>query len=47
MENLVLCHTACNRRLADLPIVEKVQRREQRLREEWLASARSKLANLI
>jgi 5-methylcytosine-specific restriction endonuclease McrA len=46
LENLVLCHAICNRRLASLPIKEKVDRREKRLRKQWVASARAKLQKI-
>ena len=43
LENLVLCHVVCNRRLAALSVKEKVDRRERRLRKQWVAAAKAKL----
>jgi 5-methylcytosine-specific restriction endonuclease McrA len=38
LENLVLCHPICNRELSDLTLREKINKREQRLREQWVES---------
>ena len=43
LENLVLCHVVCNRRLATLSVKEKIDRRERRLRKQWVAAAKAKL----
>lgn len=47
MDNLVLTHPPCNKRLADLPLVEKVRMREGRQRELWTADMRKRVAALL
>lgn len=43
MENLVLCHPPCNRKLKDLPLVEKIKLRDEIRERKWLAELRRRL----
>lgn len=47
LDNLVLCHPPCNRRLGDLALVEKITLREKRREEAWKASMRKQLGKLL
>lgn len=47
LENLVLCHPPCNRRLAARPLVEKVEVREQMRRKAWLAAIQSQVMKVL
>jgi 5-methylcytosine-specific restriction endonuclease McrA len=46
IENLVLCHPACNKLLADKPLVDKLKMREERLHKKWVAKLRKRVASL-
>lgn len=47
LENLVLCHPPCNRKLAALPLVEKVEMREQLRRKAWRAAIQSQVMKVL
>ena len=47
LDNLVLCHTACNRELKDLPLVDKIRMRETRREVAWKSAVRKRLAKLM
>ena len=47
LDNLVLCHTVCNRELKDLPLVEKIRMREGRREQAWKSAMRKKIAKLV
>lgn len=40
LDNLVLCHTSCNRHLADRSLVNKIKMRERRRKKRWMATLR-------
>src|ERR1044072_455162 len=47
IENLVLCHPPCNRKLRDLPLVEKGRMREELWRERWKAEISKRIATML
>ena len=47
LENLVLCHTPCNQKLKDLPLVDKIKMREQVREEAWKAAMRKQIGKLL
>ena len=47
LENLVLCHPLCNRRLANRPLVKKIEMREKQRRKMWLASIRGQMKKIL
>lgn len=44
LENLVLCHPPCNKRLRNLTLTEKVQLRDEVRRRRWAAKVADMLA---
>jgi len=46
-DNLVLCHPPCNRELGDLPLVEKIKMREERLKQAWKGAMRKRIGELL
>ena len=47
LDNLVLCHPPCNRRLNNLPVVEKIAMRDKVREEVWKAKVRKQIGNLL
>ena len=47
IDNLVLCHPACNGELGDLPLVEKIAMRETRREDAWKAAMRKQIGKLL
>jgi 5-methylcytosine-specific restriction endonuclease McrA len=47
LENLVLCHPPCNRRLANRPLKRKIEMREKQRRKAWLASMRGQIMKVL
>ena len=47
VENLVLCHPPCNRRLANRAMVKKVEMREKQRRKAWMASVRGQIIKVL
>ena len=47
LDNLVLCHTRCNRELKDLPLVEKIRMREKMREEVWTAALRKQIIKVL
>ena len=47
LENLVLCHAVCNRRLANRPLIKKVEMREKQRRKAWKASIRGQILKVL
>ena len=47
LENLVLCHPPCNRKLNNLPLSEKIKLRETRVREQWLGTMRKRIGEML
>ena len=47
IDNLVLCHPPCNRKLGDIPLVEKVKMREALREEAWKAAMRKRIGKLL
>jgi len=47
IENLALCHPPCNRKLANRPIVKKVEMREKQRRKAWKSSIRGQILKVL
>ena len=47
LENSVLCHPPCNRRLANRPLIKKVEMREKQRRKAWMASIRGQIMKVL
>ena len=47
LENLVLCHPPCNRRLGNRPVFKKVEMREKQRRKAWMASIRGQIMRVL
>jgi 5-methylcytosine-specific restriction endonuclease McrA len=47
IENLVLCHPPCNKKLDNLPLAEKIRMREAVQRERWEADIIKRIARAL
>lgn len=47
IDNLVLCHQPCNLELGDLPLVDKIKKREARREDAWKAAMRKRIGELL
>ena len=47
LDNLALCHPPCNRKLGDLPLVDKIRMRDKLREEAWRATIRKQIGKLL